>query len=75
MQLQNVLTRLRGLEGLRNYGADEQFISLKVWCEGGRCTLLKDVVIGHIYRKRAPYLILEKILYIILCILQDYSSR
>lgn len=53
-------TRLRGLEGLRNYGADEQFISLKVWCEGGRCTLLKDVVIGHIYRKRAPYLILGK---------------
>lgn len=52
--------RLRGLEGLHNYGADEQYISLKVWLEGGRCTLLKDVVIGHIYRKKAPYLILGR---------------
>lgn len=52
--------RLRGLEGLHNYGADEQYISLKVWLEGGRCTLLKDVVVGHIYRKKAPYLILGR---------------
>lgn len=52
--------RLRGLEGLHNYGSDEQFISLKVWLEGGRCTLLKDVVVGHIYRKHAPYQILGR---------------
>lgn len=52
--------RLRGLKGLHNYGADEQFIGFKVWREGGRCTLLKDVVIGHIYRKQAPYLILGR---------------
>ncbi|MDE7378502.1 MAG: glycosyltransferase [Paraprevotella sp.] len=52
--------RIRGLEGLHNYGADEQYISLKVWLEGGRCTLLKDVVIGHIYRKQAPYPILGR---------------
>ena len=39
---------LRGLEGLRYYGSDEAFISLKVWLEGGKCLLLKDVEIGHI---------------------------
>lgn len=52
--------RLHGLEGLHNYGADEQYISLKVWLEGGQCTLLKDVIIGHVYRKKAPYTILGR---------------
>ncbi len=48
-------TYLRGLEGLVHYGSDEAYISLKVWREGGRCVLLKDVVIGHVYRMKAPY--------------------
>ena len=48
---------LQGLRGLIYYGSDEPFISLKVWKEGGRCLLVKDVVIGHIYRTEAPYLI------------------
>lgn len=52
--------RLLGLKGLHNYGADEQLISFKVWLEGGRCTLLKDVVVGHIYRKESPYRILGR---------------
>lgn len=46
---------LRGLEGLVYYGSDEAYISLKVWLEGGRCRLLKDIQIGHIYRDQAPY--------------------
>jgi len=46
---------LKGLAGLRYYGSDEAYISMKVWLEGGRCVLLKDVVIGHIYREAAPY--------------------
>ena len=46
---------LKGLAGLRYYGSDEAYISLKVWMEGGRCRLLKDVVAGHIYRTKAPY--------------------
>jgi glycosyltransferase involved in cell wall biosynthesis len=46
---------LRGLQGLRYYGSDETFISLKVWLEGGKCVLLKDVEIGHIYRETSPY--------------------
>jgi hypothetical protein len=37
------------------YGSDETYISLKVWLEGGKCLLLKDVVIGHIYRSQFPY--------------------
>lgn len=48
-------TYLDGLEGLAYYGNDEAFISLKVWMEGGECVLLKDVVIGHIYRASSPF--------------------
>lgn len=44
-----------GLKGLRQYGCDEQLMSLKTWLEGGECVLLKDVILGHIYRKRMPY--------------------
>ena len=46
---------LRGLEGLKSYGSDEPYMSLKAWMEGGCCTLLKNVVIGHIYRKSSPF--------------------
>lgn len=52
--------RLRGLAGLRSYGSDEAYLSFKVWREGGRCVLLKDVVIGYVYRTAAPYVILGK---------------
>lgn len=51
---------LRGLEGLRSYGIDEQYISLKVWLEGGTCKILKNVVIGHIFRTEAPYRIVSR---------------
>lgn len=46
---------LRGLEGLKLYGCDEVYISLKVWSEGGKCILLKEHSFGHIYRNKAPY--------------------
>jgi glycosyltransferase involved in cell wall biosynthesis len=46
---------LNGLKGLLYYGNDEAYMSIKVWLEGGECLLLKDVIIGHIYRERAPY--------------------
>jgi glycosyltransferase involved in cell wall biosynthesis len=45
---------LKGLDGLKLYGSDEACISMKVWLEGGACKLLKDVVIGHIYRQGNP---------------------
>jgi glycosyltransferase involved in cell wall biosynthesis len=46
---------LKGLEGLICYGSDETYFSLKVWLEGGKCLLLKNVIIGHIYRTQFPY--------------------
>lgn len=48
-------TYLRGLTGLKYFGNDEAYISMKVWLEGGNCKLLKDVIIGHIYRDFPPY--------------------
>lgn len=46
---------LKGLIGLQGYGSDEAYISLKVWLEGGRCKLLKNVEVGHVYRTKFPY--------------------
>ncbi len=48
-------TRLHGLHGLQSYGSDEQLISMKIWMEGGKCLLAKDIVAGHIYRDSFPY--------------------
>jgi hypothetical protein len=46
---------LKGLNGLMYYGNDESYISIKVYLEGGSCKLLKDIVVGHIYRDYPPY--------------------
>lgn len=46
---------LQGLRGLISYGSDEAYISLKVWLSGGKCLILKDITVGHLYRKNAPY--------------------
>lgn len=48
-------TYLRGYEGLRLYGYEEPYVSIKAWLEGGRCQLIKDIEIGHIYRTKFPY--------------------
>lgn len=47
--------RIGGLKGLMSYGCDEVYMSLKAWMEGGECLLLKDIEIGHIYRKTSPF--------------------
>ena len=46
---------LKGLTGLRTYGSDEAYLSLKTWLEGGKCMLMKDIHVGHIFRDRHPY--------------------
>lgn len=46
---------LRGLDGLMFYGYEEPYISMKAWLEGGRCKLIKDIEVGHIYRTKFPY--------------------
>lgn len=45
---------IEGLSGLKSYGLDEQLISIKVWLDGGRCRLLKDIKFGHIFRDTTP---------------------
>jgi glycosyltransferase involved in cell wall biosynthesis len=47
--------KLMGLKGLQQYGLDEQFLSYKVWMEGGSCKLIKSLQVGHLYRKKFPY--------------------
>lgn len=44
-----------GLEGLSSYGSDEEFLSLKTWCFGGKCKIISDIAIGNIYRKVKTY--------------------
>ncbi len=46
---------LRGLAGLHTYGCDETYLSLKTWLEGGICLLMKNIKVGHIFRKKAPF--------------------
>ena len=47
--------RLRGYQGLIHYGNEEAYISIKAWMEGGGCRLLNEISLGHIYREKAPY--------------------
>lgn len=47
--------KLWGLAGLKEYGADEQFLSVKCWLEGGTVKLINNVTIGHWFRDKHPY--------------------
>lgn len=44
-----------GFRGLRGWGNDEGWLSLKTWLLGGRCFILRRWGVGHLYRDRAPY--------------------
>lgn len=46
---------LKGYEGLLGFGLEEPYISMKAYMEGGRCLLMKDIIVGHIYRTKFPY--------------------
>jgi len=46
---------LRGLAGLKYYGSDEPWISLKSWAIGDGCAVITDVNIGHLFRSKHPY--------------------
>lgn len=50
--------KLQGLKGLRGYGYDEQFISLKAFMEGGCSKVIKTTIFGHIFRSynEVPYM-------------------
>jgi glycosyltransferase involved in cell wall biosynthesis len=47
--------KIRGMEGLQKWGAEEAFMSLKSWMAGGKCKIIKDIEIGHMFRSAAPY--------------------
>ncbi|MDR1552374.1 MAG: glycosyltransferase [Prevotellaceae bacterium] len=71
---------IKGLNGLRYYGSDEVYLSLKVWLEGGKCILIKDVEVGHLFRTKPPYeLILPDSMYnklfVIKTVLFDESEK
>lgn len=44
-----------GLHGLVEWGQDEPFISIKTWLAGGQILLMKDLYVGHLYRKNRTY--------------------
>jgi glycosyltransferase involved in cell wall biosynthesis len=47
--------KLGGLLGIRGWGVEEVYLSLKAWLEGGRCRLLTDVEIGHKFKEGPTY--------------------
>jgi glycosyltransferase involved in cell wall biosynthesis len=48
--------KIKGIEGLQKWGGLEAFLSLKTWLSGGKCKILKDIEIGHMFRDNAPYI-------------------
>lgn len=46
---------LGGLRGLQQWGLDEQYLSIKSYMAGGNCKLLRNLTIGHVYRRLQPY--------------------
>ena len=55
--------KLGGLLGIRGWGVDEAYLSLKAWLEGGRCRLLTDIEIGHKFKWDNPYPVFNAHLY------------
>lgn len=47
--------RIGGYRGLKLWGQEEPFISIKAWLAGGEVLLIKDWGVGHLYRNSAPY--------------------
>jgi len=46
--------KLRGYSGMKWWGTNEIFISLKSWVSGGSCKLI-DIETGHLYKKSFNY--------------------
>ncbi|UCH92605.1 MAG: glycosyltransferase [Candidatus Aminicenantes bacterium] len=56
--------KLHGFRGLKTWGNSEPFLSLKSWLAGGDVRIIKDIEIGHLYRKKNPNPVLrEHIIY------------
>jgi len=46
--------KLHGFKGLKTWGNSEPFLSLKSWLAGGDVKVMKDIEIGHLYRRKNP---------------------
>lgn len=47
--------KIRGLDMIRTRGGCNQFLSLKTWMAGGKVKVMKDVIVGNIYREYCSY--------------------
>lgn len=47
--------KINGLYGLRQYGSDEAFMSLKAWGIGGSCKIISSIIAGHIFKTKFNY--------------------
>lgn len=46
--------RIDGLNGLKTYGLEETYMSIKTWLCGGSCKVTKNFGAGHVYRSINP---------------------
>jgi hypothetical protein len=46
--------KLHGFRGLKTWGNSEPFLSLKTWLAGGDIRIIKNIEIGHLYRRKNP---------------------
>lgn len=46
---------IKGVEGIEIYGSDEPLMSIKTWLSGGKCLIIKDWGVGHLYRSSSPF--------------------
>ena len=49
------LDKIKGVEGLKTWGTEEPFLSLKTWMADGKCKITRKIKIGHKFRNSAPY--------------------
>lgn len=47
--------KIKGLEGLMQWGQEEPMMSIKTWLLGGKVLLLNKLWSGHVYREKRPY--------------------
>ena len=48
-------SHIKGMKGLKMWGTEEPFLSIKTWMAGGKCKIRTDIEIGHKFRRHAPY--------------------
>lgn len=54
----NWINHIRQFKGLKFWGSGEPCISLKSWLMGGKCKMIPEAKVGHIYRKGTlPYIL------------------